>query len=152
MSYFVVGSMIFSALYSARTAQVQANANRAIANNNAQVAEQQAQDAERRGEDQAMRAIRQARTVASAQRAAFAARGLDMSTGTPADILEQTDFFGQVDAATARTNGRREAWADRVSRGNYAIKAALSDPNQAYQSSLLSSAPAVAGYWKRNGG
>lgn len=152
MSYFVVGTMIVSALVGAQAARNQATANRAIANNNAKIAEMQAQDDLKRGEDQAMLAQRRARQIASAQRASYAARGIDVSEGTAADIIDQTDFFGQVDAATARTNARKDAWAHTVAQNNYGIQSAANDPNNAFNTSLLTSAPAVAGQWYRTKG
>lgn len=109
MSYFVVGTMIVSAIVGAVGARNQAKANHAIAQNNMAIADMQAEDSLKRGEQQAQEAQRKARAIASAQRAAYSARGLDISEGTPADVIEQTDFFGQADAATARTNARKEA-------------------------------------------
>jgi len=151
MSYYVVGTLIVSALVGANASRQQAQANRAIAEGNAQIAEMQAQDALKRGEEDAQVAQRRARQVAGAQRAAYSARGVDISDGTAADVIEQTDFFGQVDAATARTNARKEAWNARAQRRGYEIEASVNDPNRAFNSSLLGSAGTVAGAWYRRG-
>lgn len=153
MSYFVVGAMIVSAIFGAVGARNQAKANHAIAQNNMAIADMQAEDSLKRGEQQAQEAQRKARAIASAQRAAYSARGLDISEGTPADVIEQTDFFGQADAATARTNARKEAWAYRARGRGYGIEASANNPSNAFGMSLLSSAPAVASRWYgRQGG
>ena len=152
MSYWVIGTMIVSALTTAYAAQQQAKTNQEIANNNVAIADAQADDAKARGEQQAIDAQRKARMVASAQRAAYSARGLDISVGTPADVIEQTDFFGQADAATARTNANKEAWGDKMKGRGYGIQAAANDPNNALFGSLLGSAPAVANRWYSYGG
>lgn len=147
MAYYVIGTLIVSTLVSATAARNQARAAQAVASNNARVAELQAEDALKRGDQKAMEAQRRARMVASAQRAAYSARGLDISGGTPGEVIDQTDFFGQSDAATARTNSRKEAWAARVAQGNYQTQASASDPSGAFGATLLANAPAVAGRW-----
>lgn len=153
MTYWVIGAAIVSAVVGAGAAYSQAKTNKAIAKNNQEVANAAAVDAKQRGETKAQEAQRKARQVASAQRAAYAARGLDISTGTPADIVEQTDFFGQADAATARSNAAKEAWGLQMQGRGYGIQASAADPNAAFATSLLSDAGAVANKWyTRTGG
>lgn len=89
-----------------------------VGRNNQMMAEYAAADAERRGEEEAIAARRRADQLAGAQRAAFAARGVDATAGTAADLLAQTTFFGQQDQDTARTNARREAWSLRAQGAN----------------------------------
>lgn len=144
MSYIALGVAIVGAITAASAANSQAKANRAIANNNAAIAEAAAQDAGKRGEQNAIQAQQRARQVASAQRAAFSARGVDISDGTAADVIEQTDFFGQQDAATARTNANKEAWNARAQKRGYEVEAAANDPGRATTYSLLGSATGVA--------
>lgn len=151
MSYYIVGTMIVSALVSANAQKNQAAANQAIADQNAAVAESQAQDAVKRGDQEASAAMRRARALAGAQRAGFSARGIDITDGTAADILDQTDFFGQIDAETARTNAKKEAWNLRARKRGYEIESSASNPNAAFSNSLLSSAGSVAGSWYRKG-
>ena len=143
----MVGATVASAAVSARAAQNQATLARGVARNNAAIADMQSADALKRGEDNATRALRQGRMVAASQRAAFSARGLDISEGTPADIIDQTDFFSQSDAETARSNGRKEAWAAQVARGNSLAQASAARPGEAFGTTLLASAPAVASRW-----
>lgn len=139
------------ALANAKGAYDQAKVNRGIARNNMALAEASAQDAERRGELEAQAANRRGRQVMGAQRATLAARGLDMDVGTAADLVDETNFFMQVDAATARTNGRKEAWASRVQGVNYRAQANANNPWRAATLSLLASAPSVASSWQKAG-
>jgi len=147
MSYVVLGVAIVGAITAGVAANQQAKTNQKIASNNMQIAEAAATDAEKRGGQAAIDAQRQARQVASAQRAAFSARGVDISEGTAADIVEQTDFFGQADAATARTNASKEAWNARAQKRGYAIDYAANDPGKATTLSLLGSSTSVASKW-----
>lgn len=127
----------------------QGKAQEQIAKNNAVVAGYQAQDASRRGEEEAMRIRRQASQLRGQQRARFAAGGLDLSEGTPGDIIDQTDFFGQVDQNTARYNAGLEAWGHRARASNLRAEganAAVAGRTQAF-STLLSTAGSVADKW-----
>lgn len=120
-----------------------------VARNNATMAEYAAQDAQKRGEEEAIAAQRRAAALKSSQRVALAANGLDLSYGTAADLQDQTDFFGQADAATARTNASRDAWRMRAG-GQQELaqgRAARSNANLQAAGTLLSTAGSVAGKW-----
>lgn len=125
----------------------QASAAKQVAQNNAKVAEYQAQDAERRGEKDAQEVMRRAAAAKSSQRVAMAANGLDLTYGTAADLQDQVDFFGQVDAATTRTNARKEAWAKRSQSANFQAEAAATRPWLAGGSTMLAGAGQVADRW-----
>lgn len=125
----------------------QASVAKQVAANNAKVAEMQAQDAERRGEKEAIEVQRRAAMYKSAQRASMGARGLDLTYGTAADLQDQTDFFGQIDANTARLNAAKEAWARRAQRSNFEFEAASSRPWMSAGSTLLTGAGQVADKW-----
>lgn len=125
----------------------QAKANKAIASNNAVEAERAAQDAQRRGEMEAQAAQRRARDVMGAQRAGFSARGIDIGEGTAADLIDQTDFFGQSDAATARTNARKDARGYRTQGANYRTQANAINPGMQAAGTLLGGSASVADKW-----
>lgn len=120
-----------------------------IARNNATMAEYAAQDAQRRGEEEAASIQRKAAGLKGTQRSLMAARGLDLGVGTAAEIQDQTDFFGETDAATARYNAARDAWAYRAQgqdmrqQGKWAARNA----NMQAFSTLLGTAGSVAGKW-----
>lgn len=138
---------IASAGMAAYGAYQQSSVQKAVAKNNANIADAAATSATQRGEEQAQQAQRQARQMTGAQRAGFASRGLDLGAGTPADMLEQTNFFGQSDAATARTNGRQDAWGYKTQGANYIAQANAQNPGMALTGSLLGSAGSVADRW-----
>lgn len=86
---------------------------------NAKVAEAQAQNATSRGlveEDRRRQLLRQ---QLGAQRAAIAGSGLDMSMGTPLELLGDTASIGEQDALTIRANAAREAWGYRTQAVDY---------------------------------
>lgn len=116
---------------------------------NAKMSEYAAQDAQRRGEEEAAAIQRKAASLKSSQRASQAAKGLDVSYGTAGDLQDQTDFFGQMDASTARSNAAQQAW-------NYRAQGTLARAegrSAAYQGmlgatgTLLSGAGQVASKW-----
>lgn len=145
--YAAIATTAVSAGVGAYSAYSQGRTQKAVAANNANIAEMAAADAENRGETAAQAATQQARQVASAQRAAFSARGVDIGEGTASDVIAQTDFFGQADAATARTNGRKEAWNARAQKAGYQMEAASTNPGLNAGLSLLGGAGQVASQW-----
>lgn len=132
---------------SALSAYQQSQTAREVAARNAKIADMQAEDALRRGENEAAEVRRRAAATKSSQRVALAAKGLDLTYGTAADLQDQTDFFGESDAATVRTNARKEAWARRSQGANFQAEAASSRPWLAAGSTLLAGAGQVADKW-----
>lgn len=149
MSYFTVGAMIASALVSARASQVQGQTAKKIGRNNQIMAEYAAQDAEKRGDEEAAKVRQRAAQLKGAQRANMAAKGLDLTEGTPDELLTQTDFFSELDQKTSKDNAAREAWAKRAGGANAAAQgdASATQGNLAAFSTVLSGASSVSGKW-----
>lgn len=82
------------------------------------MAEYAAKDAQRRGEQEVINIRRRGDQIKGAQRAAMAARGLDLGVGTAQELQDQTDFFSASDQATTRTNAARDAWSLRTQGRN----------------------------------
>lgn len=145
-----LGIAIAGAATSAQGQYQQAKVSARVAENNAIIANRQAEEAERVGEENAQAIRRRASQLTGQQRAAFSARGIDISEGTPADIIDQTDFFGQADAITARNNARKQAWGYRAQGANFAGQgaAATSSGYLSATGSLLGGASSVADKWK----
>jgi hypothetical protein len=97
--------MAASTVLSAGAQYQQGQVAKQVGRNNQIMAEYAAQDALRRGEEDAQKVRQQADQLKGRQRALMAAKGLDLTEGTPADILDQTDFFGQTDIATMSAFG-----------------------------------------------
>lgn len=134
---------------SAKAAYDQGQVAEATARNNATMAEYAAQDAQRRGEEEAAAIQRKGAALKSSQRVGLAAKGLDLSYGTAADLQDQTDFFTQSDAATARTNAARESWNLRA-QGQQRLALGKADAlNSMYAATgtLLGGAGQVADKW-----
>lgn len=81
---------------------------------NASIADQQAADALTRGQEAEQRARARTRSVIGSQRAGFAAQGVDVGTGSAADVQADAAFLGELDALTEQTNAAREAWGYKV--------------------------------------
>jgi hypothetical protein len=125
---------------------------------NATLADQQAQDAIARGavtEHQQRTAVRS--TIGS-QRAALAAGGVDIGSGSAADVQANTAQLGEMDALTIRNNAARQAWGYSVeaaqdrSKAAYARqggKTAAQGYNNAAVGSLLTTGASLYGQYKK---
>lgn len=123
---------------------------------NAKVAEFQAQDAEARGQKESQIARQRASAMQGAQRASLAARGLDLSTGTPLSLMQDTEYFGAVDQATIKDNTAKEAWSIRARKDDYTATAAMQrtgagniNPGLSLATSLVNSGASVSSAWYR---
>lgn len=142
-----LGLQAMGALTSAVGTFANAKAARSEANANATLAETQARDALRRGEDEEAKRQLATAQLKGDQRASMAARGLDLTEGSPLSILNTTDVMGEADAATIRENAYREASGYYQQAANYRTKADQSNPWLQGTSSLLTGAGTVAEKW-----
>lgn len=77
---------------------------------NAEMDRRKAQDALQRGAMEASTKRDQARKVASSQAEAGAMSNVDISSGTPLDLLTETTGLGELAARRVQNNAMREAW------------------------------------------
>ncbi len=146
-----LAATVGSGAMAAGSAYQQGQVAKQTARNNATMAEYAAQDAQRRGEEQVQSIQRKAAGLKGAQRSIMASRGLDLGSGTPAELLDQTDFFAEQDVATTRYNASRDAWSSRaqgqdmLTQGRYAARTA----NQQAIGSLMGTAGSVSDKWLR---
>jgi len=140
----VVGG-VFSAIGQQRQAEAQANA----ANYNAAVARNAALFAQQQGEVNAQAADRRTAAMIGRQRAAYAAGGLDVNSGSPLDIQADTAQFGRLNSLTIRNNAARQAYGyqanaklDAASASNYE-----SAGNTAMIGSLIGAGTSVGDKW-----
>ena len=84
--------------------------NKKIARRNADLARIQERAALERGEREANRVRTQQQQVIGAQRAALAAQGIFVDTGTAANLQEDTRRVAEEDIIRIRNNARMEAW------------------------------------------
>ncbi len=172
VAWIGVGVAAASAGMSAYSASEQADASKKAANyqaqvaaNNAKIAQYQRSSAIQQGEVDAQTAMRQQAQTLSAQRAALASNGVDLTEGSSQDLLATTKFLGAADVNTIQSNAARQAWGYDVQGMNASASGQLDkwkadniNPAgigaMAGASSLLSSASsyASAGAFKSAGG
>lgn len=121
----VVALSALSAYSSARTQKKTAEYQAQVDRNNASTAEWQAADAVQRGNAAAAGERRKGQQTLGTQRAAMAAAGLDISSGSALSILEDTDYFNEADQLTIKSNAAREAWGYKVQANNSMASAGL---------------------------
>lgn len=139
-----------SALYTANAQKKAGAAQRDLANRNGMMQDAQAADAIQRGEEESLLIKRRARRLRGQQRVGYAAQGVDIGSGTAADVQEETTAMGDLDAAQVKRNAFREAWGLSVGAdnsrlaGRYAYKAGR---NQAIGTVLGGVGEAARGYY-----
>lgn len=97
------GVSTYSAYQSGRTAKK-------AGEYNAEMGRRNAEDALQRGAVEAAERTDRARKAASSQAEGMAMSGVDISTGTPLDLLVETAGIGKLDAMRTMNNATREAW------------------------------------------
>lgn len=85
---------------------------------NATVAEWQAADAIARGREAEGRQRQETRGLVGAQRTSLAAQGIDIESGSAADVQADTEYLGELDRLTIRNNAARAAWGFQVDAVN----------------------------------
>lgn len=125
-----------------------------VADQNAVIARAQASDAITRGQTSTFNSQLRTRQVKGQQIAEMAANGLDLSEGTPLNILTDTEFMGENDAGVIARNAIKEAWGYSVQAANmksnadlFRYRADMESPGRAAATSLLTSAGSVAQKW-----
>lgn len=92
---------------------------------NAKGAENQAKAVELGAQVDEDRQRARTRQMLASQRTTFAANNLDMSVGTPTELLGDTAAMGEQDALTIRANAARQAWGLRSQGVGYLNDAAV---------------------------
>jgi hypothetical protein len=106
-------SSIGNAVAQSSAAKTQGEFARQQADENARLAELQAKETEEAGEKEASQQRAKVRALVGKQKASFAAQGIDIGSGTAADVFGETEEFGEQDAATIRKNAYRQAFGFR---------------------------------------
>lgn len=150
----VVGTA--GAIQQGNTAKKMATYQAAVASNNAIVAEQNADYALKAGEQQAATESMKGAAVVGSIKAAQAASGIDVGTGSAADVEESERLRSKLDTQTVMHNAQLRAYGYRTQAANFEAEAGLRTAEGAAAksasrtralSTLLSGASAVAGGW-----
>lgn len=122
--------------------------------NNATLEHAAAGDAIRRGQVAQVGSELRTRQVKGAQIAGMAANGVDLGSGSPLNILSDTDLTGINDVNVIAMNAAKEAWGFNLRASNdesnarlLRARAAMESPVRAAGTSLLTSAGTVASKW-----
>jgi hypothetical protein len=86
---------------------------KSAADTQAKYADLSALDALQRGEQEAARYRAAGSQTIAKQRVAFAANNIELSAGTPLDVIASTRGLSELDALTVKNNAAREAWGFR---------------------------------------
>lgn len=140
--------------YGVKTQKATLKSQAAIADTNARIAELGAQQELFRGQADVGALTLKAGQLKSSQRASMAANGIDLGTGSAAELQASTDIMKEIDKNTLEANAVRSAWGYRIqavnSKNDALLKRATAkaiSPFGAAASSLLGSAGSVAGSW-----
>lgn len=137
----------------ANSAESQGTYEKSVYDQNAKYAEQQAADAVDIGQEAEYRHRAGVRGLVGSQRAASAAQGIEIDSGSALDVQLESVGIGELDALTIRNNAAREAWgykveaADLRNRGKmaqFAGKTAAASYRNASWSTLLTGASELA--------
>jgi hypothetical protein len=145
----VVGTVVTAggAIYQGRAAQAAATYNARVAEMNAKIADRAAQDELERGAREEQRKRQEVAGIAARQRAGMAAAGLDITFGTPLEMLVDTAYAGEMDALTIRTNANRAAYNREVEAANLRAQGQMYEfeGRSARSGSMLSAVGTLAG-------
>ncbi len=133
-SYSMGGASLVNSAGSLATSISQAGAARAQGEyqkqqyeTNARLADLQAKDAIDRGDKDAAAVHKKGLQVQGAQRAALAAQGIDVGSGSALEIQLETGSMARTEAAEVRNNAWREAWGYKVQANNYRGQGTMAD-------------------------
>jgi hypothetical protein len=125
-----------------------------VAKSNAQIAEEQAHIAQLNGQQEEFASRLKTAATVGDQRAIAAANGVDVSSGSPVEIVASSRYLGERDALTIRDNAARQAWAYNQQATGYRNEAAMDsatadamNPWMSAAGSLLTGAGTVADRW-----
>jgi hypothetical protein len=116
---------ISSGISQSASARAQGDFQKQQYDTNARLADLNASDAIARGEVDAGKHEAQTRGLAGSQRAALAAQGIDVDSGSAADVQKDTATLGALDATTIKNNAWREAWGYKVQAANSTAQGAM---------------------------
>ncbi len=105
----VTATLVITAALSAGSAAQQGRETNAAAKYNAREQDNEATRVRNRGVEEENLQRRRTAEFAATQRAQLAASGVQLGTGTAADLIQDTEELGEVDAQRIRTNTEEQA-------------------------------------------
>lgn len=106
-----------------QSASAQANYQAQVADNNAKLATAQAVSNAEAGSQEAQRTLQRAKAFKSQQNASMGTNGIDSASGSPLDVLTNTERMGQLDKANVLYNTAQNTWALQNQANDYTNQA-----------------------------
>jgi len=125
---FTIGASLlgaYSQIEQGRAQQQAANYNAQVAQMNAKLADERARDALERGAEEENKKRREVAGLIGKNRAAMAKSAVDMSFGSPLDVIIDSATLGELDALTIKKNSYREEQDHRQQANNYRAEAGM---------------------------
>lgn len=131
---------IFSAISRAKDLKLQGEIAEIAAGVEERLAIARSIDIRRIGAGEAARSLTGAKVTAGAQRAAYAAQGVDISSVSAQQTIAETELLGEIDAITLRNNARKmsEAEISRALSARFGGQAERSAYESAARQTLIS--------------
>lgn len=148
-----IGSAV-GAYQQAKSAKSAMRYQAAMAEINARLSEMSAQQSLQQGQQQVAAYTMKAGQMKGRTRAALAANGVDLGSGSAAELQASNDIIKDIDRNTIEANAIRSAWGYRIQGANASNEALMArssansiSPMMAGFNSLLGSATKVAPGW-----
>lgn len=128
MTMLTIGSTILGGAGAIQTANAQsaaAKASASVNDMNARIADRAAKDALERGKKDEQQHRAKTAALIGQQRASMAANGVDLTFGSPLDLLVDTAVLGEMDALTIRSNAYKEERDIRQQANNFRTQAGV---------------------------
>jgi hypothetical protein len=125
MTVMAAGVMAYGQIQQGKAEKRRWEYQAAVSRNNQKVAEWNAQDAIDRGEIAEKQHRLKVSQIQGKQRSALAASGVEVDSGSSLDVLQDTEYFGEMDALTIRNNAQREAYKYKVNAQNQMAQSGL---------------------------
>lgn len=149
-----VGISSVAAYQKAQADKTAYNLQSQVAATNAQLDEFRAADAITRGKTTLAKHQLSVSQMVGTQRAELAAHGLTLDSGSPLNILSDTEFMGARDSEIIKQNALKEAWGYQVQAVNdentssmLKYRSDMTDPSMAATATALTGAGSVAASW-----
>lgn len=128
MTMLTIGSTVMGAvgaIQQGQAASASARYQAKVSDMNAKLADKAAKDALERGAMEEQKQRQKTAQLLGAQQAGMAANGVDVTFGSPLDLLVDTATLGELDALTIRSNAYREERDIRQQGANYRGQAGM---------------------------
>lgn len=152
-SFMQAGASMGGAMTQSQALEAQGKYQKQQAETNARLAEMQAEDSIKRGDKAAGRYKASVSQAIGKQRAALAAQGIDVNSGSASEVQAETARIGTEDVMTIKNNAWREAWGFKVSALNSRSEGAMAElaGKNAADATLLSGGLAALGHVAKGG-